>query len=67
MWIYVIDVGGDKQCWKAETVREAMDAALKAYCEEAKEAELYDEDDPPADQWQRTFRSCEVIGRLANP
>lgn len=67
MWIYLIDVGGDEQCWKGETVQDAMSEAIKSYCTEVKELGLEQSDDSPEAQWHRTFRSCKRIGMLGNP
>lgn len=67
MQIYLIDIGGDKQCWKAETPQEAMDLSLAEYCREAVESGTDDSDDPPKEVWGRLFRSCERVGALANP
>jgi hypothetical protein len=67
MQIYLIDIGGDKQCWKAETPQEAMDLSLAEYVSASDERDLSDPNDPPKEIWGRLFRSCERVGTLANP
>lgn len=67
MQIYLIDIGGDKQCWKAELPHEALELSLQQYCREAVETNTADSDDPPDQVWGRLFRSVERIGTLANP
>lgn len=67
MQIYQIDIGGDRQCWKAETPQEAMDLSRDEYCRDAVETDTVVTDDPPKEVWGRLFRSCERVGTLANP
>jgi hypothetical protein len=65
MNVYLVDIGGDRQCWKAETPQEAMDLSLAEYVRDFKDISL--DDDPPKAVWGRLFRSCERVGTLINP
>ena len=67
MNVYMIDISGAKQLWKAETPTEAIELSKAANRADYAEADATDPDDPPDAVWERTFRSCERVGKLENP